>query len=135
MRTLYASRAFSSEQSARNHNHQPGTSVSSAPRSVRSEPLQNVVVFSSDPRPDPQREAREPLHREIATLATMTEDAKKAVVTIASIADDVSSGAYCERMRIGDVQCRAAWLGLMDFILNAIRNNKVRHATDARAIF
>ena len=105
---------------------------SSAPRS---EPLQNVVVCSSEPRPDPQREAREPLHREIATLATMTEDAKKAVVTIASIADDVSSGAYCERMRIGDVQCRAAWLGLMDFILNAIRNNKVRHATDAGAIF
>ena len=64
----------------------------------------------------------------------MTEDAKKAVVTIASIADDVSSGAYCERMRIGDVQCRAAWLGLMDFILNAIRNNKVRHATDAGAL-
>ena len=100
-----------------------------------SEPLRNVVVCSSEPRPDPQRKAREPLHREIANLVTMTEDAKKAVVTIASIADDVSSGAYCERMRIGDVQCRAAWLGLMDFILNAIRNNKVRHATDAGAIF
>lgn len=97
--------------------------------------MQNVVVCSSEPRPDPQRKAREPLHREIANLVTMTEDAKKAVVTIASIADDVSRGAYCERMRIGDVQCRAAWLGLMDFILNAIRNNKVRHATDARSIF
>ena len=105
---------------------------SSAPRS---EPLQNVVVCSSEPRHDPQRKAREPLHREIANLVTMTEDAKKAVVTIASIADDVSRGAYCERMRISDVQCRAAWLGLMDFILNAIRNNKVRHAPDARAIF
>ena len=64
----------------------------------------------------------------------MTEDAKKAVVTIASIADDVSSGAYCERMRIGDVQCRAAWLGLMDFILNAIRNNKVRRTAGAKSV-
>ena len=82
----------------------------------------------------PTTKAREPLHREIANLVTMTEDAKKAVVTIASIADDVSRGAYCERMRISDVQCRAAWLGLMDFILNAIRNNKVRRTAGAQSV-
>jgi hypothetical protein len=37
-------------------------------------------------------------------------------------------------MRISDVQCRAAWLGLMDFILNAIRNNKVRRTAGAKSV-
>jgi hypothetical protein len=37
-------------------------------------------------------------------------------------------------MRISDVQCRAAWLGLMDFILNAIRNNKVRRTAGAQSV-
>jgi hypothetical protein len=76
----------------------------------------------------------EPFPRKLANPLTMTDDAKTPVVTIASISDDVSAGAYCERMRISDVQCRAAWLGLMDFILNAIRNNKVRRTAGAQSV-